>query len=325
MDTNRAEDRWTCFSGKRRQNASAILQCCALGVTMSWNDGFPGARASRPHNDGFPGARASRPHQAWHSLSHLPHLDQTGTAPWLSFGLAAAVTADVVAACKAARKLSDHQRDSMRAGRPRSRGQSLPLWRGSRRSRAGRRRLMRRGGAESAPGNRYFFMNIDAQDKQDEGLLRGQLTPAMIRCGRPQFSKRDPPGSAGVPPAPSLAQPRPSPPLGSTGNGAMALLRPGRCGYCRRSGCLQSRAEAQRPPKGQHAGGTPALPGKAGPALPCGSFEEKRPIVDEDEPRMDTNEHEETGRQMDLLQRQAAPRCFCSFAMLCPWCDEVMG
>ena len=28
-----------------------------------------------------------------------------------------------------------------------------------------------------------FFMNIDAQDKQDEGLLRGELTPAMIRCG----------------------------------------------------------------------------------------------------------------------------------------------
>ena len=57
------------------------------------------------------------------------------------------------------------------------------------------------------------------------------------------------------------------PPLGSTGNGAMALLRPGRCGYCRRSGCLQSRAEAQRPPKGQHAGGTPALPGAITPPL----------------------------------------------------------
>ena len=172
MDTNRPEDRWTCFNHKGRHNASAILQCCALGVTMSWNDGFLGARASRPH-------------QAWHSLAHLPHLDRPGTAPWLSFGLAAAVTADVVAACKAARKLSDHQRDSMRAGRPRSRGQSLPLWRGSRRSRAGRRRLLRLGG-RSAPGNRYFFMNMDAQDaqdKQDEGLLRGEPARAMIRCG----------------------------------------------------------------------------------------------------------------------------------------------
>ena len=70
------------------------------------------------------------------------------------------------------------------------------------------------------------------------------------------------PGSAGVPPAPSLAQPRPSPPLGSTGNGAMALLRPGRCGSRRQGGCLRHCTEAQRQPKGQHAGGTPALPGK---------------------------------------------------------------
>ena len=31
-------------------------------------------------------------------------------------------------------------------------------------------------------------------------------------------------------------------------NGALALLRPGRCGSRRRGGCLQSRADAQRPP-----------------------------------------------------------------------------
>ena len=84
-----------------------LLQLCALGVTMSWDDGFLGARASRPH-------------QAWHSLGHLHHLDQPGTAPWLSFGLADAVPADRVAACSIARKLSGGQRDSMRAGRPRS-------------------------------------------------------------------------------------------------------------------------------------------------------------------------------------------------------------
>ena len=101
-----------------------LLQSCALGVTMSWDDGFPGARASRPHNDGFLGARASRPHQAWHSLGHLPHLDQPGTAPWLSYGLAAAVPADRVAACSIALKLSGGQRDRMRAGRPRS--QAMP-------------------------------------------------------------------------------------------------------------------------------------------------------------------------------------------------------
>ena len=104
-----------------------LLQFCALGVTMSWDDGFPGARASRPHDDGFLGARASRPHQAWHSLGHLPHLDQLGTAPWLSYGLAAAVPADRVAACSIALKLSGGQRDRMRAGRPRSQGNHSPL------------------------------------------------------------------------------------------------------------------------------------------------------------------------------------------------------
>ena len=96
----------------------------ALGVTMSWDDGLLGARASRPHDDGFLGARASRPHQAWHSLGYLPHLDQPGTAPWLSFGLPDAVPADRVAACSIALKLSGNQRDRMRAGRPRS--QAMP-------------------------------------------------------------------------------------------------------------------------------------------------------------------------------------------------------
>ena len=132
-----------------------------------------------------------------------------------------------------------------------------------------------------------------------------------------------PPGSAGVPPAPSLAQPRPSPPLGSTGNGALPLLRPGPCGSRRQGGRLQHRRETERQPKGQHAGGTPALPGGVVPMVrwgyPAGDFSEsrpvpfgklpfacepgarpprlggslegKRPMVHEDEPRMDTNKH----------------------------------
>ncbi len=45
----------------------------------------------------------------------------------------------------------------------------------------------------------------------------------------------------------------------------MALLRPGRCCCRRQGGCLQHRTEAQRWPKGQHAGGTPALPGNHSP------------------------------------------------------------
>ena len=50
----------------------------------------------------------------------------------------------------------------------------------------------------------------------------------------------------------------------------MALLRPGRCCSRRQGGCLQHRTDAQRRPKGQDAGGTPALPGDAVPAVPWG-------------------------------------------------------
>ena len=67
-------------------------------------------------DDGFLGARASRPHNSWHSLSHLRHLDRPATAP----------------------------------------------------------------------GDRYFLMNIDAQDaqdKQDERLLHQKPARAVIRCG----------------------------------------------------------------------------------------------------------------------------------------------
>ena len=123
INTNRPEDRWTSFNDKRHQHASAT---CALGVTMSWDDGFLGARASRPHDDGFPGARASRPHQASHSLGQLPHLDQPGTAPWLSFGLADGVPAHRVAACSIALKLSGGQRDKYAGGTPALPGDAVP-------------------------------------------------------------------------------------------------------------------------------------------------------------------------------------------------------
>ena len=108
INTNRPEDRWTCFNHKRHQNASAIW--------CPWCDDVM--------DEGFPGARASRPHQAWHSLGHLPHLDQPATVPWLSFGLVDAVPAHRVAACSIALKLSGGQRDRMQAGRPRS--QAMP-------------------------------------------------------------------------------------------------------------------------------------------------------------------------------------------------------
>ncbi len=90
-----------------------------------------------------------------------------------------------------------------------------------------------------------------------------------------------PPGSAGVPPAQILPQLQPSPPPESTGSGALPLLRPGPCGSRRQGGRLQHRRETERQPKGQHAGGTPALPGVSsrwcGGGYPAGDFSESRP------------------------------------------------
>ena len=186
-----------------------LLQFCALGVTMSWDDGFPGARASRPH-------------QAWHSLGHLPHLDRPGTEPWLSFGLADAVPAHRVAACSIALKLSGGQRDRMRAGRPRSQGNHSPLE------------------GESQKPSR--------QAKAD-----------AVGGGRRATSQ-----NADV-----------------------------------------------------HPLGDSRLPASPAPALPCGSFQEKRPIANEDEPRMDTKEHEETWTSFNHKRHQNA------FAIWCPWCDFV--
>ena len=92
-----------------------------------------------------------------------------------------------------------------------------------------------------------------------------------------------PPGSAGVPPAQILPQLRPSPSPESTGSGALPLLRPGPCGSRRQGGRLQHRRETERQPKGQHAGGTPALPGGVVPMVrwgryPAGDFSESRPV-----------------------------------------------
>ena len=62
-----------------------------------------------------------------HSLGHLRHSDRPAAAPWLSFGLAVVVTADVVAACKAARKLSDHHKQQHAGGTPALPGNHSPL------------------------------------------------------------------------------------------------------------------------------------------------------------------------------------------------------
>ena len=86
-----------------------LLHFCPVGVTMSWEEAHPGARASRPH-------KSSR------SFGHLLHRNQPAAA--LCFGRAHAVPAGRAVGCNIAGKLSGNRRDSMRAGRPRSRGVS---------------------------------------------------------------------------------------------------------------------------------------------------------------------------------------------------------
>ena len=85
-----------------------LLHFCPVGVTLSWEEAPPGARASRPH-------KSSR------SFGHLLHRNQPAAAPCLCFGRAHAVPAGKAVGCNIAGKLSGNRRDSMRAGRPRSR------------------------------------------------------------------------------------------------------------------------------------------------------------------------------------------------------------
>ena len=106
MNTNSHEDPPSTTTG-----AKMLLHFCPVGVTLSWEEAHPGARASRPH-------KSSR------SFSHLLHRNQPAAAPCLGFGRAHAVPADRAGGCNIAGKLSGNRRDSMRAGRPRSRGVS---------------------------------------------------------------------------------------------------------------------------------------------------------------------------------------------------------
>ena len=166
---------------------------------MSWDDDFLGARASRPH-------------KTWHSFAYLLHFDQPGTAPLLPFRLADAVPADKVAACRIALKLSGASRgrcvsgaggrrgrNRMRAGRPRSQAITPPL-RGSRRSRAARRRLMR-WGVEGGPSGCCARPCRD-QTPRRHGLLGSRCLSCFSghrpdRSGRP-LMRLPIPGSGGT-------------------------------------------------------------------------------------------------------------------------------
>ena len=163
-----------------------LLQYCDVGVTASWEKGPPGARASRPH-------------KSWYSLAHLLHPDGPAAAPWLCFGRAHAVPVGRADGCGIAGKLSGSQRETMRAGRPRSRVVSS-RWCGggypagdfseSRPAPFGETPVRLRPGPRPPRLGRSIEkdhpFNIDAQDAQDHQdgrLLHERLTPAIIAYG----------------------------------------------------------------------------------------------------------------------------------------------
>ena len=251
-----------------------LLHFCPVGVTLSWEEVPPGARASRPH-------KSSR------SFGHLLHRNQPAAVPCLCFGRAHAVPAGRAVGCNIAGKLSGNRRDSMRAGRPRSRGCRLddevggirratslkaglsPL--GNSRLPASRAPAPRDGADHSRKNGRSLMKTnhewtpINTNRPEDRWTSfkdkRHQNASALLSRWCDPVMGGSPPGSAGVPPAQILPQLRPSPPPESTGSGALPLLRPGPCGSRWQGGRLQHRRETERQPKGQHAGGTPALPG----------------------------------------------------------------
>ncbi len=134
-------------------------------------------------------------------------------------------------------------------------------------------------------GHEYRWTCLAAMTSWDEGRERGRLART------------------------TLAQPHPSPPPGSTGNGATIPLQPGLCGFRRQGGRVPHHGKTERPPNPEDAGETPALPEggasshpscsarrhspcRCGRAVPLRVSSVKHPIVNQDEPRMNTNGHE---------------------------------
>ncbi len=115
----------------------------------------------------------------------------------------------------------------------------------------------------------------------------------------------------GRPARTTVAQPRPSPRPGSTGNGATIPIRPSPWGSRRQGGRAPYRRETERPPNPENAGETPALPVgrlshpscftrrrcpcRCGSAVPLRVSSVKHPILYKDEPRMNTNGHDTDG------------------------------
>ena len=194
----------------------------SLAATPSWEESPPGSA-------GVP------PAQHWHSLAPLSHMARPATAPGFHFGRAHAVPASRVAGRHIAGKLSGTQRQCMRAGRPRSRWAPPPSL------------LLLQGERAGLPGPElcradHTRMKHPIVNQDEPRMNTKAYEPPWLR----RSHGRKPPRERGRPARTTLAQPCPSPPPGSTGNGATILLRPSPCGSRQHGGRAPYRRETER-------------------------------------------------------------------------------
>ena len=83
-----------------------------MGGSPPWERGRPARNGPKARNNRDSNDMPQPPtpaHKAWHHRGYLPHLDQPGTVQFITFRLADAVPADIVAAWMAELKLSGRE------------------------------------------------------------------------------------------------------------------------------------------------------------------------------------------------------------------------
>ncbi len=218
------------------------------------------------------GSAGVPPAQHWHSLTPLLHPARPATAPRFRFSRAHGVPGGRVAVCRIMGKLSGHPTQRMRARRPRSRrgASSHP-------SCSARRHCSCRCGS-AVPLRLPSCVFVDssffrlpppcwADHTRVKHSIVNQGEPRMHTNGHEYpwtrlaaTPSRDEGRERGRPARTTLAQPHPSLPPGSTGNGATIPLQPSPWGSRRQGGQAPHHGETERPPNPEDAGETPALP-----------------------------------------------------------------
>ena len=252
--------------------------------------------AAKSRDDAPTGSAGVPPAQHWHSLVHLLDPARPATAPRFRFGRAHGVPAGRVAGRHIAGKLSGTQRQCMRARRPRSRrgASSHPSCSARRHSpcRCSRAVPLR------VPSVKHPVVN------QDEPRINTKTSVAVAK------SRDDAPtGSAGVPPAqhwhsltPLLdpARPATAPRFRfSQAHGVPGGRVAGRRITGKLSGTQRQCIRARRPRSRRGASSHPSCsarrhcPCRCSRAVPLGVSSVKHPVVNQDEPRMNTNRHED--------------------------------